>query len=538
MARLSHLNLYPGFQGESRRRVRSLVKSAGGTYSGDLVAGRTHILVQANGAVNQPSQKASKAASWDIPIVCWSWLAASQAAGARQSLNSYLCQPNVEAPGAKADICRILEPPFSNPRQALRDTTNIHLDLCQRAAGKKQKKSALALESVPALQDSTLHIRERIGSCRQNDFEPPDVELSRRAVTTRQGRSWRSSLTSTSSAEDRIATTTDRSCKPANTIARPPSPSGSQSSAEVLHHSPCVHSLQHIARVPSLSASTSGTRNTAAESCTSDSNSGSHGSPVWDPIASDCSLLQRELLKADCLAELASPGLGHPADTDATLPSPPFAQLSSHAEQAPARMAIALSVPHLIQDHHAPASVAFPIKLASEATPSCANQVARNGASTAPQPKRPQLLLESLTSRHGISMREHAASGTACSALVKLPARCAGQQLPQLPQRAPAAITASSNMASSSSSPGASSPGESAASAAAAAAAATWVSANSCPSDGKVQPLRMLARPPRGNTVRAFHGLKHIKAVPFAELLQLQVNPLCPRMKMGFQKCL
>ncbi|KAK9826067.1 hypothetical protein WJX74_009790 [Apatococcus lobatus] len=34
----------------------------------------------------------------------------------------------------------------------------------------------------------------------------------------------------------------------------------------------------------------------------------------------------------------------------------------------------------------------------------------------------------------------------------------------------------------------------------------------------------MLARPPRGNTVRAFHGLKNIRDVPFAELLRLQLS--------------
>ncbi|KAK9825952.1 hypothetical protein WJX74_000841 [Apatococcus lobatus] len=46
-----------GFQGKGRREVRDLVKEAGGTYSGDLVAGKTDILVKAAAADSRHSQK-------------------------------------------------------------------------------------------------------------------------------------------------------------------------------------------------------------------------------------------------------------------------------------------------------------------------------------------------------------------------------------------------------------------------------------------------------------------------------------------------
>lgn len=45
-----------------------------------------------------------------------------------------------------------------------------------------------------------------------------------------------------------------------------------------------------------------------------------------------------------------------------------------------------------------------------------------------------------------------------------------------------------------------------------------------------VHALKVLARQPRGNTVKDFHGLLNLKRLQFAE--QLQVTPRCDYIKL------
>ena len=160
------------------------------------------------------------------------------------------------------------------------------------------------------------------------------------------------------------------------------------------------------------------------------------------------------------------------------------------------------------------------------ATPFGQSQLHAKVANTAPEPRRIELTLENLTSRkHARPLQPPTTAATSTTAA----ARKTDGSLNAGPR--PSASGMYATPCSLMSSPGESTASASVATATSASAAALSGPAQSAPaeatalypSDGPVQPLRMLARPPRGNTVRAFHGLKHIKDVPFAELLRLQV---------------
>ena len=218
--------------------MRDLVKAAGGTYSGDLVAGRTDILVKAAAIDSRHSQKVSKACAWEIPVVSWSWLADSQAARKRQDVQAHSCQtagnpqftrnPQVHSVGCMDNPSAV-----NKPRQALRDTTNVQQLAVQKGTGSSKTSHSLCqVQQCEALPSDACNTDSRS----RHSFELPEVELPRRAITTRQDRSWRTSLASISSAEDPLTRLSDSTPQPLQIPLRPPSPSVTSASTSAEEH--------------------------------------------------------------------------------------------------------------------------------------------------------------------------------------------------------------------------------------------------------------------------------------------------------------
>ena len=471
----------PGFQGKSRREVRELVKAAGGTYSGDLIANKTDVLVQAKAAELQHSQKVSKARAWNIPLVGWSWLADSHATGTKCDLQAYSHEAASSASPPKVESSKGLSRSSTTDkaRQALQDSTNLH-----QLPGQMQTAGSKPTYSVQPSSRCMPHLSHRSARSHQQDsFEPPDVELPRRAITTRQERSWRSSLASISSAEDPQACINDSTPQPLPSFPRPPSPDAFSASASAGQGS-------------------------------------SEGSP-----SSSASILP----DVTCFSECNQHSMNLDVDLDRLSLDPSTTCKGHHSELLPNRQIRRLPVQtpacHASSSKEQSASTCVPPILPSTAaqasltTPFGQCQHPAKNGNTAPELRRSQLALENVTSRK--HARPLPPSDTAIS--TKTAVTCTRDR--SLDGRTPYAAAQDSCSLPCS-------PGESTASASFTAALGSTASALPgaaapgaalYPSDGRVQPLRMLARPPRGNTVRAFHGLKHIKEVPFAELLQLQV---------------
>ena len=490
-----------GFQGECRRQVRSLVKKAGGTYSGDLVAGRTSVLVQAPKAEVHHSQKVNKAICWKIPVVTGAWLADSHAAKIKQDFQAYLCHQIATAkpPATGQNRSRPLLSIGNQPRQALQDKTNVLQSCSQRSISFQKAMAADSHRSAAKAEELQQHNQD---SDRQ-DFEPPDIEVSRRAVTTRQDRARTPSLDITSSHEELQPLQGRRHVRMANRIHRPPSPKASSSSSDSLipgglssdDEAPCQIS------VPEHHLADSGSSLLSREPMQADASACLVSTPT--PAGEgESQLLNRRIIRL-CLP----PGM---------TPACEVSVMNGDREEPCTSPAIDASL----------SSAETPIHQAGNALKSLlGTQLSScSRANTAPQPRISQLPLENVTSR-----KHHRPAVHDINAVESAMPSFRGRTIVQ-----PSHLKTTSHQAASSSDcQGASSaaqcmPEPSMLSAAASrsagsSAVAALEAAQAYPIDGKVQLLRMLARPPRGNTVRAFHGLKQIKDVPFAELLQLQV---------------
>ncbi len=452
--------------------MRSLVKKAGGVYSGDLVAGKTSVLVQAPSSVSQHTQKIRKAICWNIPVVNGTWLADSHRAKVKKAFQRYMCH-DAKTPAASQQSGKILPSSNIRSRQALQDRTNL------LQSSNQQVFSTLVQGMPGGMTLSARNVEEpwqvNQHSCTQ-DFEPPDIELSRRAVTTRQERPWRHSLSSVSSPEEQQPQLREQPDKMAKGAIRPPSPSPSSSAQTCSTDSPIPAGL--------ISDESS------AENLASKPSQAEHG--LAD---SGCSLHSRELFRANALVDV-------PRLQASTLePGCEASNQHHHRRSLPEKQMPACSLeigiqaaiePH--EQHQGYASAETPLPQAGNAFSLMLNstQVPSSKANTAPQPRISQLPLENVTSRKQHRPATNDALSAAESAMLR-----ESSEMKYGPPDATATPAASSSLRPGVSSPAGMMSGLSissagpAGSSAASAREATVV----YPEDGKVQPLRMLGPP-------------------------------------------
>ena len=118
--------------GTDRQAIRTLTRTAGITYSGDLVCGwTTHLVVLAEGGTDGGgggggSRKQASAREWGIPSVDLDWLLDSIALRKAQPVGPYqLGQQNHQRTGAAADAGPSPLPPLPPPRGGGRPRSSV-----------------------------------------------------------------------------------------------------------------------------------------------------------------------------------------------------------------------------------------------------------------------------------------------------------------------------------------------------------------------------------------------------------------------------